>query len=77
MGAKAAQLGVNMTDAQAKVEKTMIGIPRRIGKIAIHIQMPSGIEDEKIQKKLERAVHRCPVSRSLHPDLEKEVVVVF
>lgn len=72
MGIKARDLHVNMDGATAMVTKTMAANPRRISKIEVALQMPSGI-DKKSQKILENTGRTCPVMQSLHPDIEKVI----
>jgi len=70
MGIKARDMGVNMDGAIATVTKTMAADPRRISKIEIILEMPSGI-DERSRKILENTARTCPVMQSLHPNIEK------
>lgn len=73
MGIAADRLGVDLTDATARVEKTMVANPkRRIGALKVHIIVPATVSD-KDQKTLERAALTCPVHQSLHPDIELPV----
>lgn len=73
MGIKANAMDLDISGAKAEVTKTMAANPRRISKIEVNFEMPSGI-DEKSQKILERVANTCPVHYSLHPDIEKNVV---
>jgi len=72
MGIKANQMDASMNGAEAEVTKTMASEPRRISKIEITIQMPSGFS-AKEKKVLERTANTCPVHHSLHPDIEKVI----
>ena len=72
MGIKANQMEVSMKGAEAKVTKTMASEPRRISKIDITVQMPSGFSDKE-KKILEHTANTCPVLYSLHPDIEKMI----
>lgn len=72
MGIKARDLNVNMDGTTALVTKTMAANPRRISKIEVILDFPSGI-DSKSQKILENTARTCPVIQSLHPDIEKEI----
>ena len=54
-------------------QKTMAADPRRISKIEVVLNFPSGI-DEKSRKILENTARTCPVHYSLHPDIERVVV---
>lgn len=72
MGIKAENMDVNMDGTTAEVTKTMAADPRRISKIEIVLNFPSGI-DEKSRKILENTGRTCPVMQSLHPDIEKSI----
>ena len=73
MGIKARTLEVDLAASTALVTKTMAANPRRISKIEVILQLPSGVS-EKHQKILENTANTCPVHHSLHPDIEKEIV---
>lgn len=70
MGIKAETLGVDMNGTTAEVTKTMASDPRRISRIEVKIQFP-GTYSEKEVRILERTAKNCPVSESLHPNIEK------
>ncbi len=72
MGIKAHDMQVNMDGTTALVTKTMAADPRRISKIEVVLNFPSGI-DEKARKILENTGRTCPVLYSLHPDIEKVI----
>jgi len=75
MGIKAGQMEVDLKGTIAYVTKTMSSdIPRRIIRIKVEITFPKGIDD-KSKKILEHTAHTCPVHYSLHPDIEKEVIL--
>jgi len=75
MGIKAAQMEVDLKGTTADVTKTMSAdMPRRIVGIKVEITFPKGIDD-KSKKILEHTAHTCPVHYSLHPDIEKEVIL--
>jgi len=63
---------VNMDGTTALVTKTMAADPRRISKIEVVLNFPSGI-DEKARKILENTGRTCPVLYSLHPNIEKVI----
>ncbi|MGB3344142.1 MAG: OsmC family protein [Aequorivita sp.] len=73
MGIKARDMKVNMDGTTAMVTKTMAADPRRISKIEVILNFPSGI-DEKSRKILENTGRTCPVMQSLHPNIEKVIV---
>jgi uncharacterized OsmC-like protein len=72
MGIKARDMQVNMDGTTAMVTKTMAADPRRISKIEVVLNFPSGIDD-KSKKILENTARTCPVHYSLHPDIERVI----
>ncbi len=69
MGIAARTLSLDVTGATATVAKEMTAVaPRRIASLAVRIHVPQAIGPED-RLKLERAVHTCPVHKSLHPDV--------
>ncbi len=74
MGIVARRHGWAMEGARARVHKHMSARPvRRIGKLEAHFVMPTSVP-ESARAVLERAAHSCPVHRSLHPDVELDLV---
>src|SRR5690554_7716163 len=73
MGIKARDLNVNIDGITALFTKIMAANARRISKIEVVLNFPSGI-DEKSRKILENTGRTCPVMQSLHPDIEKGIV---
>ncbi len=71
MGIKADDMKINLTDTTVEVTKHMLPDPRRVAKIEVTLNMPSTLQlDEKDKIILERVGNNCPVTKSLHPDLE-------
>jgi putative redox protein len=64
--------GFSMKGASAEVEKQMVAHPRRIGGLPLMITLPIAIPAE-YRPKLEQIAHSCPVSKSLHPEVELAV----
>jgi putative redox protein len=73
---KANDMDVNIDQTMYTVTKYMQSDPRRIAKITVHINF-TAIVDEKTKTILERVGHTCPVGRSLHPDVELDIVYVW
>ncbi|MBZ0326029.1 MAG: OsmC family protein [Altibacter sp.] len=73
MGIKARDLEVTLDGTTALVTKTMASNPRRISKIDVVMELPTGIS-ERSRKILENTANTCPVHYSLHPDIERVVV---
>lgn len=65
----AAREGLFFGEATARVEKEMVGPPRRIGSLAVVLTMPRGTPPEQ-RARLEEIARGCPVARSLHPDVQ-------
>lgn len=75
MGIAARAHKINIDGAKVHVEKEMVTAPvRRVGKISVSLQMPSGIAAAQ-RETLERVAHTCPVHKSLSPEVE--VVLSF
>jgi putative redox protein len=73
MGIAARHMGVDLRGATATVTKEMVTAPvRRIGKLAVTIEVPGKLSDEQKQK-LQNAAMTCPVHKSLHPDVQLPV----
>ncbi|QJP34874.1 OsmC family protein [Nonlabens sp. Ci31] len=73
MGIKAEEMEVDLLGSIAKVTKTMSANPRRISQIDVELDM-KGKSDQRTQLILERVANTCPVLRSLHPELVKNII---
>ncbi len=73
LGIMANREALDLSGSKAEVTKIMTeDLPRRIAKIHVKFSMITPLflpEDQ--QKKYERAAKTCPVSLSLHPDIEQ------
>jgi uncharacterized OsmC-like protein len=76
MGIVAKRDGIMIEGTTAEVGKIMVSNPRRIGEIRLKINFPHPISG-KDQVKLERAAHTCPVSGSIHNDLNEIVEFIY
>jgi putative redox protein len=75
MAMKAADMGIDLSGATAAITKHMVPEPRRIGKIDVFLTFPAALQlSEKDRVILERVGNNCPVMKSLHPDLEVNMV---
>ncbi len=73
MGIMAKREGVDFAGSEIAVTKIMSSeAPRRIAKVIVDFTMktPEALSEE-VQAKYVRAAHTCPVSLSLHPDIEQ------
>ncbi len=68
--------GIPFGDAEFVAHKHMRSDPRRVDAVPVRIRMPAGLSPEQ-RARLERAAHECPVHRSLHPDIRKDIEFVY
>ena len=74
MGIKADDMKIDLTDTTVEVTKHMLPDPRRVAKIEANLKMPSSLQlDEKEKDILERVGNNCPVTKSLHPNIEVNI----
>lgn len=74
MGIKAKSLGYPEIKMEARVWKKMASNPRRIASINIKLEVSITGVSEKHQQILERTTRACPVARSLHAEVQKNVM---
>jgi putative redox protein len=75
MGIKAANMGIDLSGAILQVQKYMFSDPRRVGKIDVLLKFPASLQlDEKNKTVLQRTGDTCPVKKSIHPDIETNIV---
>ena len=77
MGIRARDKQIDIEGAEVETIKTMASDPRRISKIDIKLTMPAKGYSQKDKKILEAAAMACPVSRSLHSDLELSINMIW
>ena len=67
--------GIELTGSEVEVTKIMSQTPpRKVARLEINLKLKSNIvlTNEQI-KKLENTAHKCPVSLSLHPEVEQAI----
>lgn len=75
MGIKARDMGIDLTNVKIDIQKHMKSDPRRISAVDVSFHFPANLQlDEKQQTILQNAALTCPVAKSLHPDIEQNVV---
>jgi putative redox protein len=76
MSIAAQNAGHEFKNSQVQITKIMTGeAPRKIKKIIIEFDLTcEPALDAEAKKRYERVAQTCPVSLSLHPDLEQEMV---
>lgn len=81
MGILAQRLNIDLTGMHAECTKDMVSAPfRRIGKLTARITIPKNVTSKISpvdREKLERAAYTCPVHKSLHPDVESVIELVW
>ena len=69
MGIKSKENGINIDGLNIVVSKQMTNIPfRRVSNLSIHITFPKILNKSEFAL-LSNIVKTCPVTRSLHPDI--------
>ena len=68
--------GTSLAGAYFEVEKHMVSDPRRIGALPVTLHLPKDWTPQQRQK-MENTAKTCPVHRSLHPDMQKEIVFLY
>ena len=76
MAIAAEKNGINLLETSASVKKIMGTNPRTISDVIIEITMSKDL-DLKDRKRLEKAALACPVHKSLHPDMNKEITFTY
>lgn len=75
MGIKATDMGIELTGTSIAVTKHMLSDPRRVGKVDIILTFPGSLQlEEKDRFILQRTGDNCPVAKSLHPDIQLNIV---
>lgn len=75
MALKANTMQINLDGTGIAVTKYMLSDPRRIGKIDVILTIPATAQaDETTKLILQKVGDQCPVAKSLHPNLEVNIV---
>jgi putative redox protein len=69
MGIVAQRLQIELKGTRLVVTKEMSPAPRRIARLAATFHIPIKVTPEQ-QQQLENAARTCPVTRSVHPDVQ-------
>ena len=74
MALKATDMQIELSGTSIAVTKHMLSEPRRIGKIDVLLYIPAAANvNEKDRVILQRIGDNCPVTKSLHPELEVNI----
>ena len=76
MALAASREGIPWSKASARVEKRMSSAPRQIAQLSLEIDMPPGLTAEQ-RAHLEEVGRKCPVARSIHPDVSAPMVFKY
>ena len=76
MGITAQTHGLNIDGSVINIDKIMGANPRRVSSLHITIDI-NGKLNEKDKKILIKAAEHCPVSKSIHPDIDEKIIFNF
>ncbi len=76
MGIEANRESVQL-EVSAEVTKIMADNPRRVGEIQIELKVKDFNFSEKQKKILENAAYTCPVAKSLHPEINQKINIIW
>jgi len=76
MGITAQTHGFNIDGSSVDIKKNMGTNPRRVSSIKISINI-NGTFSDKEKQLLQNAAHHCPVSKSIHPDIDEQITFNF
>lgn len=75
MGIKATDMGIELAGTSIAVTKYMLSDPRRVGKVDVILTFPGSLQlEEKDRLILQRTGDNCPVAKSLHPEMQLNIV---
>ncbi|MBK8847210.1 MAG: OsmC family protein [Bacteroidetes bacterium] len=69
--------GFNIDNTQLNITKIMANDPRRVAEVICEFRFPHNQYSLKEKLIIERSIHSCPVSKSLHADLKQTVIIHF
>lgn len=73
MGIKAEKHGMDMGEVTGTVKKVMASEPRRVAQLNVEITIKGHRLSSNERNILEKTAITCPVSHSLHPDINQHV----
>lgn len=75
MGIKARDMNVDLRGVTIDIQKHMKADPRRVSGVDVTFHFPKELVlDDKEKMILKNAALTCPVAKSIHPDIEQNVV---
>jgi len=77
MAIAARQRGIELAGATMRVTKEMVSKPvRRIARLTVELHIPLELPEEQ-RAALEWVARSCPVHKSMHPDVEMPIAIVW
>src|SRR5687768_15571807 len=77
MAIAARHRGIELAGATMKVTKEMVAKPiRRIARLTVELHIPMELPEEQ-RAALEWSARSCPVHKSMHPDVEMPIAIVW
>ena len=73
MGIKAGKAGFELGAVRTDVWKEMASKPRRVARVRVEFHLEDRLYSSEEKALLWEAATTCPVSQSVHPDLQQEV----
>lgn len=77
VGIAARTHGFSVDGTNLEITKVMASNPRRVAEVHVALHFPPNNYTDKEKKIIEHAVHTCPVSLSLHPELKQIFEIHF
>ncbi len=75
MGIKARDMNIDLRGVTIDIQKHMKADPRRVSGVDVTFHFPKDLVlDDKERTILKNAALTCPVTKSIHPDIEQNVV---
>lgn len=72
---KARDMGIDVKDTGIEVTKHMLNNPRRVGRIEVNVKFLTNVSvEEKDKIILETTGNNCPVAKSIHADIEVNII---
>lgn len=76
IGIEAEKKGFTFEVADAVVKKTMADNPRRVAGIEVTLNLPD-VYSPKEKTIIKRIAETCPVAKSLHPEIEQKITILY
>ncbi len=64
-------------EAEADLTKVMTDQPRRVSEIHIELKIKNNDYTDKQKQMIQNAAYTCPVAKSLHPDIQQKINIIW